>query len=118
MIQKFENTKKNLFELSKNFIEQSNVNDRKIYNKSILNDFRNENPKNNNLSSKEMKLLLMNNNIENITKGIEYKQLIDKIKYLSNNINKLQKQNKELSNINNDIKKELINNNLILSKKK
>ena len=117
MIQKFENTKKNLFELSKNFIEQSNVNDRKIYNKSILNDFRNENPKNNNLSSKEMKLLLMNNNIENITKGIEYKQLIDKIKYLSNNINKLQKQNKELSNINNDIKKELINNNLILSKK-
>ena len=117
MIQNFENTKKNLFELSKNYIEQSNAHENKIYNNNLYNNFKNERLANNNMSRKEMKLLLMNNNIENITKGIEYQELIDKIKYLSNNINKLQKQNKQLLLINNNTKKELMNNNLILSKK-
>ena len=43
--------------------------------------------------------------------------LIDKIKYLSENNNKLEKQNKQLSLMNNNTKKELINNTLLLSKK-
>ena len=64
-----------------------------------------------------MQLILMNNNIENIKKGIEYKELIEKINYLSSNINKLEKQNKQLSKINDSTKKELINNTLLLSKK-
>ena len=64
-----------------------------------------------------MQLILMNNNIENIKKGIEYKELIEKINYLSNNVNKLEKQNKHLSKMYDNTKKELINNTLLLSKK-
>ena len=117
MIQNFEKTKKNLFELSKKFIEENNTNESKIYSKKSSNNSTSEKVKNNNMSRKEMQLVLMNNNIENIQKGIEYKELIDKIKYLSNNVNKLEKQNKQLSFINNNTKKELINNNILLSKK-
>ena len=117
MIQNFEKTKKNLFELSKKFIEENNTNESKIYSKKSSNNSTSEKAKNNNMSRKEMQLVLMNNNIENIQKGIEYKELIDKIKYLSNNVNKLEKQNKQLSFINNNTKKELINNNILLSKK-
>ena len=117
MIQNFEKTKKNLFELSKKFIEQNNINESKLYSRKSSSNSTNEKEKKNNISKKEMQLILMNNNIENIRKGIEYKELIDKIKYLSNNINKLEKQNKQLSYINNNTKKELMNNTLLLSKK-
>ena len=117
MIQNFEKTKKNLFELSKKFIEQNNINESKLYSRKSSSNSTNEKEKKNNISKKEMQLILMNNNIENIRKGIEYKELIDKIKYLSNNINKLEKQNKQLSLINNNTKKELMNNTLLLSKK-
>ena len=117
MIQNFEKTKKNLFELSKKFIEQNNINESKLYSRKSSSNSTNEKEKKNNISQKEMQLILMNNNIENIRKGIEYKELIDKIKYLSNNINKLEKQNKQLSYINNNTKKELMNNTLLLSKK-
>ena len=117
MIQNFEKTKKNLFELSKKFIEQNNINESKLYSRKSSSNSTNGKEKNNNISKKEMQLILMNNNIENIRKGIEYKELIDKIKYLSNNINKLEKQNKQLSYINNNTKKELMNNTLLLSKK-
>ena len=116
MIQNFEKTKKNLFELSKKFIEQNNDNESKIYSRKTSTHSSNDKG-NNNISKKDMQLILMNNNIENIKKGIEYKELIDKINYLSNNINKLEKQNEQLSIINSNIKKELINNNLVLSKK-
>ena len=116
MIQNFEKTKKNLFELSKKFIEQNNDNESKIYSRKTSTHSSNDKG-NNNISKKDMQLILMNNNIENIKKGIEYKELIDKINYLSNNINKLEKQNEQLSIINSNIKKELINNNLLLSKK-
>ena len=109
--------KKNLFELSKKFIEQNNINESKLYSRKSSSNSINEKEKKNNISKKEMQLILMNNNIENIRKGIEYKELIDKIKYLSNNINKLEKQNKQLSYINNNTKKELMNNTLLLSKK-
>ena len=117
MIQNFEKTKKNLFELSKKFIEQNNINESKLYSRKSSSNSTNEKEKKNNISKKEMQLILMNNNIENIRKGIEYKELIDKIKYLSSNINKLEKQNKQLSLINNNTKKELMNNTLLLSKK-
>ena len=117
MIQNFEKTKKNLFELSKKFIEQNNINESKLYSRKSSSNSTNEKEKKNNISQKEMQLILMNNNIENIRKGIEYKELIDKIKYLSSNINKLEKQNKQLSLINNNTKKELMNNTLLLSKK-
>ena len=117
MIQNFEKTKKNLFELSKKFIEQNNINESKLYSRKSSSNSTNGKEKNNNISKKEMQLILMNNNIENIRKGIEYKELIDKIKYLSSNINKLEKQNKQLSLINNNTKKELMNNTLLLSKK-
>ena len=117
MIQNFEKTKKNLFELSKKFIEQNNINESKLYSRKSSSNSTNEKEKKNNISKKEMQLILMNNNIENIRKGIEYKELIDKIKYLSSNINKLEKQNKQLSYINNNTKKELMNNTLLLSKK-
>ena len=117
MIQNFEKTKKNLFELSKKFIEENSINESKIYSKKSSNKSTNDKEKNNKMSRKEKQLVLMNNNIENLTKGIEYKELIDKIKYLSNNVNKLEKQNKQLSFINNNTKKELMNNNLLLSKK-
>ena len=116
MIQNFEKTKKNLFELSKKFIEQNNDNESKIYSRKTSTHSSNDKG-NNNISKKDMQLILMNNNIDNIKKGIEYKELIDKINYLSNNINKLEKQNEQLSIINSNIKKELINNNLVLSKK-
>ena len=117
MIQNFEKTKKNLFELSKKYIEQNNLNDSKIYSGKSSSNSTNENVKNNKISKNEMQLILMNNNIENITKGIEYKELIEKINYLSNNVNKLEKQNKHLSKIYDNTKKELINNTLLLSKK-
>ena len=117
MIQNFEKTKKNLFELSKKYIEQNNLNDSKIYSGKSSSNSTNENVKNNKISKNEMQLILMNNNIENIKKGIEYKELIEKINYLSNNVNKLEKQNKHLSKIYDNTKKELINNTLLLSKK-
>jgi len=116
MIQNFEKTKKNLFELSKKYIEQNNLNDSKIYSGKSSSNSTHENGKSN-ITKKELQLLLMNNNIENIKKGMEYKELIDKIKYLSENNNKLEKQNKQLSLMNNNTKKELINNTLLLSKK-
>ena len=116
MIQNFEKTKKNLFELSKKFIGQNNSNESKMYSGKSSSTSTNENRKNS-MSKKDMQLILMNNNIENLTKGIEYKELIEKIKYLSNNVDKLEKQNKKLSLINNNTKKELINNTLLLSKK-
>ena len=117
MIQNFEKTKKNLFELSKKYIEHNNLNESKLYSGKSSSNSTNENAKNNKISKNEMQLILMNNNIENIKKGIEYKELIEKINYLSNNINKLEKQNKHLSKINDNTKKELINNTLLLSKK-
>ena len=117
MIQNFEKTKKNLFELSKKYIEHNNLNESKIYSGKSSSNSTNENAKNNKISKNEMQLILMNNNIENIKKGIEYKELIEKINYLSSNINKLEKQNKQLSKINDSTKKELINNTLLLSKK-
>ena len=117
MIQNFEKTKKNLFELSKKYIEHNNLNESKIYSGKSSSNSTNENAKNNKISKNEMQLILMNNNIENIKKGIKYKELIEKINYLSSNINKLEKQNKQLSKINDSTKKELINNTLLLSKK-
>ena len=114
MIQNFEKTKKNLFELSKKFIEENSINESKIYSKKSSSNANSEKEKNNKMSREEMQLVLMNNDIK---KGIEYKELIDKIKYLSNNVNQLEKQNKQLSYINNNTKKELINNNILLSKK-
>jgi DNA repair exonuclease SbcCD ATPase subunit len=117
MIQNFEKTKKNLFELSKKYIEHNNLNENKIYSGKSSSNSTNENAKNNKISKNEMQLILMNNNIENIKKGIKYKELIEKINYLSSNINKLEKQNKQLSKINDSTKKELINNTLLLSKK-
>jgi hypothetical protein len=97
MIQNFEKTKKNLFELSKKYIEHNNLNESKLYSGKSSSNSTNENAKNNKISKNEMQLILMNNNIENIKKGIEYKELIEKINYLSNNVNKLEKQNKHLS---------------------
>ena len=117
MIQNFEKTKKNLFELSKKYIEHNNLNESKIYSRKSSSNSTNENAKNNKISNNEMQLILMNNNIENIKKGIEYKELIEKINYLSNNVNKLEKQNKHLSKMYDNTKKELINNTLLLSKK-
>ena len=112
-IQKFEETKKNLFELSKKFIEQNNkkdINNRLFQNYNFQNNQRNK-------TRKDLQLILMNNNITNIRKEIEYKELIDKINYLSSSINNLEKENQKLKNISNTTKKELSNNNILLSKK-
>ena len=115
-IHKFEKIKKNLFELSKRYIEQNNTTDSQIYSKMSSNNSTKGNMKNN-ISKKDKQLIVMNNNIENIKKGFEYKELTDKINYLSDKINKLEKQNKKLYDMNNNSKKELINNTLLLSKK-
>ena len=120
VILKFEATKKNLFELSKKYIEQSNKKNNKkgtqIYNS--LNQNNNNNQINQlNKTPKDLQLILMNNNITNVRKGVQYKELIDKINYLTNVVNNLEKENKQILNINNKTKKQLINNNLLLSKK-
>ena len=109
---KFETTKKNLFELSKKYIEQNNkkeINNRVFQNNNIQSKQANK-------SKKDLQLILMNNNITNIRKEIENKDLIDKIKNLTKNIKNIEKENKNLKIINNNIKKKLINNNLLLSK--
>ena len=116
IIHKFEKIKKNLFELSKKFIEQNSASDSKIYSRISSNSSTNGNIMSN-ISKKDRQLIMMNNNIENINKEIIYKELTDKINYLSDKINKLEKQNKKLYLINNNTKKELINNTLLLSKK-
>ena len=117
IIQKFEATKKNLFELSKKYIEQNNksINN----NNRIIQNYNNINPFNNKMSKtpKDLQLFLMNNNITNLRKEIEYKEFIDKINHLKTVINNLEKEKKQLLNINNNTKKQLINNNLLLSKK-
>ena len=111
-IQKFEETKKNLFELSKKCIE---LNSKKGINKIVHNYNNQNNQKKKN--RKDLQLILMNNNITNIRKEIEYKELIDKINYLSNTINNLENENKKLLTINKNIKKESINKGTLLSKK-
>ena len=113
-IQQFEEAKKNLFELSKKFIEQSN---KKDINNKITQNYDNQNNQRNK-SRKDLQLILMNNNITNIRKEIEYKELIEKINFLSKNNNNLEKDKKQLIIMNNHYKKELNNNNILLAKKK
>ena len=106
--QQFNESKKNLFELSKKFIEQNNKKDIKNYN--------NQNNKRNK-SGKDLQLILLNKNITNIRKEIEYKEFIEKINCLKKNINNLEQEKKKIIIINNNYKKELNNNNIIISKK-
>ena len=113
-IQQFEEAKKNLFELSKKLIEQSN---KKDINNKINQNYDNQNNQRNK-SRKDLQLILMNNNITNIRKEIEYKELIEKINFLSKSNNNLEKDKKQLIIMNNHYKKELNNNNILLSKKK
>jgi hypothetical protein len=46
MIQNFEKTKKNLFELSKKYIEHNNLNESKLYSGKSSSNSTNENAKN------------------------------------------------------------------------
>jgi len=116
-IQKFEKTKKSLFELSMKYIEQNNnqSNNKKYINR-LFQSYNNQ-TNNRNKMRRDLQLILMNNNVANIKKEAEYKELIDKINELKRNINNLEKENKKLINMNNNSKKELINNTLLLSKK-
>jgi hypothetical protein len=90
-IQQFEEAKKNLFELSKKFIEQNN---KKDINNKIAQNYDNQNNQRNK-PRKDLQLILMNNNITNIRKEIEYKELIEKINFLSKNNNNLEKDKKQ-----------------------
>ena len=112
IIQNFEKTKTSLFELSTKYIEQNN-------NQSNKGLFQNYNNQTNNKSKvrRDLQLVLMNNNVTNIKKEMEYKELIDKINALTRNINNLERENKKLINLHNNSKKELINNTLLLYKK-
>ena len=119
IIQRFEKTKNELFEQSKKYIEQNNSQSNKIYTNGLLQNYNNQtnNRNNKNKVRRDWQLILMNNNVTNIKKEMEYKELIDKINLLTRNINNLEKENKKLINLHNNSKKELINNTLLLSKK-
>ena len=116
IIQKYESTKKSLLELCNKYIEQNNNQSNKRNNIGLFQSYNNQN-NNRNKVRRDLQLILMNNNVTNIKKEMEYKELIDKINSLTRNINNLEKQNKNLINIHNNSKKELINNAVLLSRK-
>ena len=116
ILQKFEKTRNSLFELSTKYIEQNNKQSNRGFTKGL---FQNYNNQTNNKSKvrRDLQLILMNNNVTNIKKEMEYKELIEKINSLTRNINNLERENKNLINMHNNSKKELFNNTLLLYKK-
>ena len=95
ILSKYENSKKSILEMSKNIINEAN---QKLTQKSI--DFTK-------INEKDYQGQTIDNNKN---RNDPYINLINKIKYLSN-------ENQKFLSINKSIKKELINNTLLLSKK-